>query len=369
MQGLARLLAALVLTAAVAPAALAGKTRNVVLVVCDGVRWQEVFSGADPLLMNDKAGGSWTKEAQLRRAYWADDPAERRKKLWPFLWSTVATHGQLFGNQALGSRARVSNRTWYSYPGYDEMTTGVVNPNIDSNEFGPNPTVTVFEWLNSKPALHGQVEVFGTWQGFDDIFNVARSHLPVTAGARVVDRSDASPTGRMLAEFEDSATRLEDEDAWDAVLHLALRAHLKRHHPRLLFVGYGNSDNWQHSGRYDALLDAEHAVDGFIADLWRQLQSIPEYRDQTTLIVTADHGRGDAPTNWIEHGVEQPGSENIWIAVLGPDTPPLGERRQAGEVIQAQLAATVAALLGEDFRSFRPAAAPSLLEALKAPAR
>src|ERR1700744_1707643 len=72
-------------------AAASPKTRNVVLIVSDGLRWQEVFSGADPLLMNEKNGGIWDKEVDLRHEFWRDDPAKRRKALFPFLWSTVAT--------------------------------------------------------------------------------------------------------------------------------------------------------------------------------------------------------------------------------------------------------------------------------------
>ena len=62
--------------------------------------------------------------------------------------------------------------------------------------------------------------------------------------------------------------------------------------------------------------------------------------------------------------MDQKGSENIWIAVLGPDTPQLGERSHTGEVHQAQIAATMAALLGKDYRKAVPAAAPPLLEVL-----
>jgi hypothetical protein len=32
--------------------ALAGKTQNIVLIVSDGLRWQEIFTGADPTLLN-----------------------------------------------------------------------------------------------------------------------------------------------------------------------------------------------------------------------------------------------------------------------------------------------------------------------------
>src|ERR1700751_3805609 len=138
---------------------------------------------------------------------------------------------------------------------------------------------------------------------------------------------------------------------------------LHEHQPRVLFVGYGETDNWAHSGRYDLVLHSAHAFDGFVRELWERLQGIPAYRDTTTFIITTDHGRGSGPVEWKEHGVEQKGSENIWIAVMGPDTAPLGEREHTAEITQARIAATVAALLGKDYRQAVPAAAPSIAEA------
>src|SRR5579862_4761875 len=99
-RALAALLMALAVVsapAAQAAAAATPKTRNVVLIVSDGLRWQEMFTGADPTLLNEKNGGIWYKEQDLRRDFWRDDPKERRRALFPFLWGTVATHGQIFG--------------------------------------------------------------------------------------------------------------------------------------------------------------------------------------------------------------------------------------------------------------------------------
>ena len=109
------------------------KTHNVVLIVSDGVRWQEVFTGADPTLMNAKNGGIWDKEQDLRREFWRANADERRKALFPFLWTTVAARGQIFGNQTKGSVARVTNGLAFSYPGYNEMLSGHPDPRINSN--------------------------------------------------------------------------------------------------------------------------------------------------------------------------------------------------------------------------------------------
>jgi hypothetical protein len=157
---------------------------------------------------------------------------------------------------------------------------------------------------------------------------------------------------------------MDDEDVYNAFLQIPLLDSFAKDQPRVLFVGYGETDNWAHAGRYDLVLHSAHLFDHFVEQLWNTLQRLPAYRDQTTFIITTDHGRGSGPVEWKEHGVEQKGSENIWIAVLGPDTPALGERSQVAEVHQAQIAASVAALLGKDYRQAVPAAAAPIAEIL-----
>jgi hypothetical protein len=360
---LSTLLAVLIATPLAAqPAAL--RTRNIVLIVSDGLRWQEVFTGADPTLLNEAQGGIWDKEEDLRREFWRDDASERRKALLPFLWSTVAVRGQIFGNQALGSVARVTNGLAFSYPGYNEMLTGHPDKRIDSNEFGPNPNVSVLEWLNTLPELRGKVSVYATWAIFKNIFNVGRSHLPLHVGWDLPYQGQLTPRQQLLNRLYDTTVRLDDEDVYDAFLQVPLLDSFDSQQPRVLFVGYGETDNWAHSGRYDLVLHSAHAFDGFVRELWERLQALPAYRDTTTFIITTDHGRGSGPVEWKEHGVEQKGSENIWIAVLGPDTSPLGERQHTAEVHQAQIAATVAAFLGKDYRQAVAAAAPPIAEVL-----
>ena len=362
--GLCTVVLALTALQSIAPAQTtpALKTRNVVLIVSDGLRWQEVFTGADPELLNEANGGIWDKEEDLRREFWRASPEERRKALFPFLWTTVAAHGQIFGNQAKGSIAHVTNGLAFSYPGYNEMLTGHPDPRIDSNEFGPNPNTTVFEWLNGLPELHGRVSVFATWVTFNDIFNVARSRLPLQVGWNPPYRDPLTPRQQLLNRLYLSTTRMDDEDVYDAFLQVPLLDSFRKHQPRVLFVGYGETDNWAHSGRYDLVLHSAHDFDHFVEELWTTLQALPAYHDTTTFIITTDHGRGSGPVEWKEHGVEQRGSENIWLAVMGPDTQPLGERANAETVAQAQIAATVAALLGKDFRQAVPAAAAPITE-------
>jgi Metalloenzyme superfamily len=351
----------------VSPLALAGKTQNVVLIVSDGLRWQEIFQGADPLLLEEKNGGSWMAEADLKRRYWRDTPEARRQVLFPFIWGTVAQRGQIFGNRTQGSDAHVTNGRAFSYPGYNEMSVGFPNPDITSNSFGPNPNVTVFEWLNHFPELAGRVAIYGTWSTHADIFNVNRSHLVMQVGWTAPPKTGDASKDALLSRLFGTTTRFDDEDVGNSFLQVELLDYVRTGKPTVLFVGYGETDNWAHQGRYDLVLESAQRTDAFVKELWDTMQAMPKYRDTTTFIITADHGRGSGPVEWKEHGVEEKGSENVWIAVIGPDTPPLGERKKVAPVTQAQIAATIAAFMGKDYRKDVPKAAPPIADVLKAP--
>jgi hypothetical protein len=335
------------------------KTRAVVLIVMDGFRWQEVFDGPEHNLMDDKHGGAQDVK-RLRKDFWRDTPAEGRKALLPFLWSVLAQKGEIYGNPHKGSIAQVTNGMKFSYPGYNEMTTGHADKRIDSNEYGPNPNTTVFEWLNNQPEFHDQVAVFATWDAFNDIFNVKRSGLLVRAGWDLPWAQQLTPREQLLKKLYETTTRVEDDDAFDSFTRQDLLDYLGTHGPRALFVGYGGTDDWAHEGKYDLVLQAAHQDDQAIAELWNMMQAMPAYHDQVTFIVTTDHGRGSGLEQWKNHDKDIDGAENIWIAVIGPDTPALGEMSNVPRVTQSQIAATIAALLGQDYRASDPAAAPPL---------
>jgi hypothetical protein len=301
---------------------------RVILVVADGLRWQEVFTGADSLLLFHSGAVRGDVDA-IRRRYWRATAAERRAALMPFVWSTVAREGQLHGNRRVASIARVTNPMKFSYPGYNEMLVGIPDPRIDRNDFGPNPNVTVFEWLHRRDDFRDRVAAVGTWSVFRDIFNVSRSGLRVD-----VPGSDAGTHSGALRLLEGK--------------------------PRALFVGYGETDDFAHKGRYDLTLDAAHAIDRYVAELWRRAQSMPEYRERTTLILVADHGRGRTARDWTDHGNDVPGSDETWFAIVGPGVEARGELRGGPQVVLAQAAASVAAALGLDYVADVPRAAPPL---------
>lgn len=338
-------------------------TRNVVLVTTDGLRWQDVFRGADEALLNKKDGGV-ADVASLRREFWREEVEARREALMPFFWKTIAREGQIYGNADKGSRARVTNEKNFSYPGYNELLTGAPDPRIDSNDKKLNPNVSVLEWLNRKPAYQGKVTTAGSWDLFPYILNVERSGLPVNAGWMPLAGKSPTESQALLNWMIEKSPRLWDNCRHDIFTFPLAMELLKRDKPRVLYISLGDTDEYAHGGRYDRYLTAAHNLDADLKRLWDDLQSRPEYRGTTTLIVTTDHGRGEPPRGWRDHGAKTAGSDAIWIAVLGPDTPALGERKDTAVVTQGQVAATLAALLGEDYRASVPMAAPAIDEVI-----
>jgi len=338
-------------------------TENVIFVMTDGLRWQEVFTGAEAALMN-QANGGVKHEASLRQTYWRETPEERRAVLMPFVWHVMARQGQIYGNAHQGSVARVTNGLKFSYPGYSETLCGFVDPKVDSNDYGPNPNMTVLEWLNQRPAFHGRVAAFGAWDAFDRIFNRERCGFYVNAAYTPMTNGHVSATMDLLNHLKAETPKYGDDEPYDSLEFYAALEYFKEHHPRVFYVSLGETDEWAHMGRYDEYLDAARRADQYVKTLWETAQALPRYRGKTTIIFSPDHGRGNGPHAWRDHGKNVDGAENIWLAVLGPDTPALGERANVPDITQTQIAATLTALLGGDYCAAVPRAGRPISDVL-----
>lgn len=340
-------------------------TENVFLITIDGLRWQEVFSGAEELLLSQEHGGV-ASSSRLRAAFWRATAEQRRAALMPFVWSVLATQGQLFGNQHKGSVARLTNGRKFTYPGFNEILTGFADPRIDSNEKRPNPNVTVLEWLHRKPGFARRIAAFANWDVFPYILNTARSGIRIWTGYETNRAARPGSRFEVVESLFHDITPLWPNMNFDAFyLHAALES-MKERRPRVVWIAFSEPDEWAHEGRYDYYLLAAHKIDSYARKLWTQAQALPAYRGKTTFLLTCDHGRGSGPTAWKDHGETVQGAEDIWIAAIGPDTPPLGERANIAPVTQNQIAATLAALLGHDYAGAVPQAGPPIADLLGA---
>jgi hypothetical protein len=335
--------------------ARAQTAENVVYVTLDGMRWQEVFNGASLAFMGKEAGGGWAADsAGLAGRFWRPTAEARRRALMPFLWDSVVPRGQAIGNPARNSDAHVTNGLWFSYPGYSEMLTGAPDPRIDSNDSIPNPNITVLEWLNAQPRYRGRVAAFGSWEILPFIVNTRRSGI-YTNGDGPPVREPSTARDSAFNDLSAELPPLWGSTRLDGPTMLGALEYVTHHKPRVLYVMLGETDEWAHDQRYDLYLDAAWRADRFIQRLWALVQGMPEYAGKTALVISTDHGRGSTVGDWGNHGKEYPQAGQIWIAAMGPGIPPRGERDRA-VATQSQIAATLAWLLGLDFRQAVPAA-------------
>ncbi len=337
--------------------------KNVVLVMTDGFRWQEMFRGADPKLLTPENNWHGRSVDALRAQFVGKTPEESRKLLLPFVWGTLVPQGMIAGDQDAGSMASVTNGLNFSYPGYSETLTGHPDARVKSNDNVPNPNVTVFEWLNKRPGFEGKVAAFGAWEVFDGIFNKGRCGFTVNAGYAPLELAPATAVTDALNEVKRTAPRVWDDEVFDGPEFLLAQEYVTAKHPRVLFVGLGETDDWAHAGNYGEYLASAHRADAYLKALWEMLQSMPEYRGNTTLLFTTDHGRGAASApgskDWEGHGEKLPESKFIWFAAMGSGVPVQGVQKGT-TVTQDQFAATLAELLGEDWNAAEPRAGKPL---------
>ena len=330
-----------------------GSSRHLFVITIDGVRWQEIFKGADPSLVSNE---EYVKDTSLtRELYWDSTTDLRRRRLLPFFWNTLAKKGCILGNRAYDNKVNVKNFYKISYPGYNEIFTGHTDAFISPNLAINNKNVNVLEYLNATNAYHGKVAVFTSWSVFPYILNETRSGLPINSGYEKLNEEND-----LEADLIDSVqgSMPETHTRHDQLTYLSAREYIRKHHPSVVFLGLGETDECAHGGRYDLYLQHVADADRMIAELWYAVQTDPYYKDSTTFLITTDHGRGYKPNKWTTHGFWAKGSGDIWVAMLGPDIAPEGEMRGRGQVYQRQLAATMAALLGDPAGKGHPPGKP-----------
>lgn len=324
------------------------KTENIILITLDGMRWQEVFNGGDSAFMRQQ---QHLKDGALKEKFWRDNLNERRKALLPFFWNTIASKGQLYGNRALGCKVNVTNNQWFSYPGYNEILTGRAdNERIHSNDKIYNPNTNVLEFINSQPAFTGKVAAFSSWDVFPYIINDKRNGILVSAGLGEAKGEKLTEREQTLNKLMPSIPNPLGDVRLDAFTFYYGLEYMKKNRPRVMYFAFDETDDFAHAGEYGAYLNAAHYTDRFIEELWDFIQSDPSYKNKTTVILTCDHGRGPGLEDWKHHGQKIAEADQIWFAILGPDTQNMGEVKGETQYYQNQLAKTIAAFLGLDYK-------------------
>src|SRR5579872_6954881 len=254
-------------------------TRNIILITADGLRWQDLFGGMDPILKDEKTAGM--KDAgDLKAKLWRPTPEERRTVLMPFFWNTLAPKGIVLGNVSKGSSVRVTNRYRVSYPGYAEILTGRAQDEaIRGNDPIRNPTQTVLEFLREQLHLDtAQVAEFASWEAFRVIGEHQPGSIVINAGYRDYDGPHATARMRELSALQFQMLSPWTEERHDYITFEMALEYLRVAQPRVLHIAFDETDDWAHDRRYNRVLDAIAYLDRCLAQVWETIQRSPEYR-------------------------------------------------------------------------------------------
>jgi len=317
---------------------------NVFIITLDGFRWQELFYGADPEILADSES---TKDTMFSKAmFWHDNQKIRRERLMPFVWNVIAKQGQLFGNRKLGNYVNTKNFYAISYPGYNEIFTGQADPFISTNKKIHNRNVNLLEYLNKMPQYQGKIAAFASWNVFSYILNKERSKVYVNSGYEPEEDGMLTKTQMALNHIQQNPEYADHSERNDLLTFLAAKEYILKNKPKVLHIGLGGTDSYGHQRRYDDYLKEANQADRIIADLWTMVQSMPEYKNNITFIITTDHGRGNRKETWHRHNTFTSGSSQTWIMLLGKGVKPLGEVSDRVQLFQKHIAGTAGYLLG-----------------------
>ncbi|MEP7254844.1 MAG: hypothetical protein ABI666_03655 [Ferruginibacter sp.] len=339
-----------------------GNSPNIFIITTDGFRWQEIFNGADSITINNPRYAKDT--AALKELYWDDEINKRRRLLMPFVWTTLEKKGSLYGNRNYANKVSVANPYRFSYAGYNEIFTGYADRAVITNSKNWNTNDNILEFLNTQPGYKNKVAAFASWNLFEYILNKQKGNIFLNNGYQNLTHDSLTNNEILFNAVQQNAVDNLQSTRNDMLTYVAAKEYIQTRHPKVVFIGFGETDEYAHSGEYDGYLQSAHLFDEYLAQLWYLVNKDPFYKNNTSFIITTDHGRGGKSSTWVKHGMFTAGSSDTWLMTLGPVFESKGEVKIKDEIFNEQLAQTIAGLLGYTFTSLHPVADPVSLSAI-----
>ncbi len=281
---------------------LADTTVPVILVVLDGVRWQEVFGGVDPGLAATHRAG----------------PVCDARSLLPSLYAALDTRGAAVGAPGHGVIA-ASGPNFVSLPGYTEIFSGRPPDHCRDNGCAGATGPTIVDAMRSRSQRDSDVAVIASWAPIGRAATTGSSRLVLSAGRQDVVGAQFLTEDPETRRVLDEGSRADPRPGHDSfrpdryTADLALR-YLEIWRPSFLFVGLGEPDEYAHIDDYRGYLGSLRAADAFFGRLFATLDRMGDRGRRSLVLVTADHGRG---RDYRDHGAALPESARVWLLAFG----------------------------------------------------
>ena len=249
------------------PGAPQYQTKNVVIVVVDGPRYTETWGAKDRSLV-----------------------AHMEKNLLP---------------EGVINTSFFNDGYTYTNSGHAAITTGVRQPiNNGGRELPRNPSIFQL-WLEATGQPRHKAWLVTSK---DKLEILADTKYKKYAG-NFLASTDCGNSGNGSGYRADSTT-----------FRKAIQV-LQKDEPNLMLINFKDPDHYGHSNRWEAYLQGIKNSDKYVWQLWQFLQNHPHYRNQTTFIVTNDHGRHSdgRADGFVSHGDDCRGCRHLNFYAAGPD--------------------------------------------------
>ncbi|HTM92207.1 MAG TPA: alkaline phosphatase family protein, partial [Flavisolibacter sp.] len=208
-----------------------------------------------------------------------------------------------------------------------------------------NGNKNILDELNQTSTYAGKVAAFTSWELFPYILDKdEKESFVLNSGLQKIEEKNLSAAQSMINSIQQKISDKHVPTRYDELTYIACKEYILRNKPSVVFLSFSGTDNAGHNKRYDQYLQEANNADRMIGELWRLLQSIPDYDGRTTFLITTDHGRGKKG-NWYDHGFFVPGSSQTWYALLGNKVVPHGEMKTKTQVYQKDLNALIPEIL------------------------
>ena len=303
---------------------------SAVVIVLDGARWQEVFSGTDPHLASS---------ARVQRM--------SATELMPELHEVMRNRGTALGAPGRGESISASGPNFVSMPGYTEIFTGRRVHSCVDNECARPEEPTIADEVRSVSHDAREVAVFASWERIERAASRAPSSVVMSTGRSLVWGADVLGSDAEERDWLERGAQADPApgsgdfrpDRFTAAL--ALR-YLEVEHPRFLFLGLGEPDEYAHQGDYRGYLASLRAADRAIGSLFDVLDRMGSRGAHTSVFITADHGRAH---DYRFHGRSFPESGRVWLVAAGLDVQARGLTAAPRAHWLADIAPTIRVLL------------------------
>ncbi len=256
---------------------------NIVFFILDGVRWQEFKGTADQRIPQNPDYDSKHEFIE----------SEFQDKILTNFWAKHAKKGLIFGIDPYNNAImEVMNHTNLTVPVLSSLFMGKLS-RCSSNNCQRIPEQTFLERIKIMRGFDkGQIAAFH----FED-----EDYFP-----KVLEKQEGSIHIEKSNNISKNYDRMTFQMAMDYL----------DNRPRISVIYLSMTDWCGHIKDYRCYIDKLQEYDEYIDRLFQKLETMNDYGEKTTVIMTTDHGRGAYPSSF--HGHENYESRHVWLYISGP---------------------------------------------------